>query len=133
MKKDTTNTKNSSNTHTILLVEDENINYLYLVTMIERIGLDIKTLHATNGKEAVEYCKNNPEIEFILMDIGMPIMSGIEATKQIREFNQNVVIVAQTAYSTNDKNKDLSKAGFNDFISKPIDDLMFGKIIKKYI
>ena len=77
-------------------------------------------LIANTGKEAVKICKENPDIDLILMDIKMPEMNGYEATKQIRAFNKNVYIISQTAFAqVGDREKSL-KAGCNNYISKPI-------------
>ena len=107
--------------HTILIVEDEEVNFIFIeILLLEKINLDCKILHAINGKKAVEQCKNNP-VDFVLMDINMPIMNGYDATELIRAEFPNLPIVAQTAYSTpEDKEKALS-VGCNDFITKPID------------
>jgi len=89
-------------------------------------------LKARTGLEAVEVCHNNPDIDLILMDIRMPEMSGYEATKEIRQFNKEVVIIAQTAYGlTGDREKAI-EAGCNDYITKPIkkDELL--AIIQKH-
>jgi CheY-like chemotaxis protein len=87
---------------------------------------------ARNGIEAVEICKNCPEIDLILMDIKMPEMDGYEATRQIRQFNKEVVIIAQTAYAQSSDRKKTFDAGCDDYISKPIkkDELL--SIIRKY-
>ncbi|HEX9152540.1 MAG TPA: response regulator, partial [Flavobacterium sp.] len=77
-------------------------------------------LRAKTGIGAVEICHNNPDIDLVLMDIQMPVMDGYEATKKIRKFNKDVIIVAQTAYAlTGDKEKAIT-AGCNDYISKPV-------------
>ena len=82
--------------------------------------MSLKILEASNGKEAVALCLNNKDIDFILMDIKMPIMNGLDATTEIRKFNKKVLIIAQTAYSlAGDKEKTL-EVGCNDYISKPI-------------
>lgn len=65
------------------------------------------------------------------MDIRMPVMDGYEATRQIREFNQEVIVIAQTAYAlSGDKEKAL-EAGCNDYTTKPIDIPTLKRIIKK--
>ncbi len=84
----------------ILIVEDEEVNYLYQGTLLEDLGLNLKTLQAKQEKEALDMCKKNTEIDFVLMDLKMPIMNGFEATKLIKEFRPNLPIVVQTAYST---------------------------------
>ncbi len=118
---------------TILIVEDEEINYLYLEVLLEDIELNLKTIHAKHGKEAVEICKENNEIDFILMDLKMPIMNGFEATKLIKELRPNLPIVAQTAYSTRDEKQQAFSAGCDDFISKPINEETLNGIINKYL
>ena len=67
------------------------------------------------------YLKNNPDIDLILMDIKMPDMNGYDATRKIREFNSEVIIIAQTAYAFSDDKEKALNAGCNDYISKPID------------
>ena len=70
----------------ILIVEDDESNYFYINTLLEDLELDLKTLHAKNGKDAVEICQKNSQIDLVLMDIKLPIMNGLEATKKIKKF-----------------------------------------------
>ncbi|MEA3452606.1 MAG: PocR ligand-binding domain-containing protein [Bacteroidota bacterium] len=119
--------------YTILIVEDEEVNYLYIDTLLEDIELNLTTLHAKHGKEAVEICKENSEIDFVFMDLKMPIMSGFKATKLIKEFRPDLPIVAQTAYSTRDEKEQAFSAGCDDFISKPISEETLNEIINKYL
>ena len=81
----------------------------------------------------VEMCKENAEIDFVLMDMKMPIMNGFEATKLIKEFHPNLPIIAQTAYSTRDEKEQAFSAGCDDFISKPISEETLTKIMNKYL
>jgi len=118
---------------TILIAEDEEINYLYLETMINVIlKLNCNILHAKNGEEAVDICKSNQNIDFVFMDLKMPVMCGYEATKKIKELYPDLVIVAQTAYSTVNEKEEALLAGCDDFISKPISPETFSIIINKY-
>ena len=119
--------------NTILIVEDEEVNYLYIDTLLVNSELNVKTLHAKHGKEAVELCKENSEIDFVLMDLKMPIMNGFEATKLIKEFRINLPIVAQTAYTSKEDKENAISAGCIDFISKPINKDILNKIINKYL
>ncbi len=114
----------------ILIAEDVDINYFLLVEALKNTRANIH--RALNGKEAVELCRNiNPDI--ILMDIRMPVMDGIEATREIRKFNSDIPIVAQTAFGDeNDLNK-ISAAGCNDYITKPINLKTFLSVIKKHL
>jgi len=103
--------------YTILIVEDEEINLLFLNTLIENLELNLKTLHAKHGKEAVEICKNNKDIDLVLMDMKMPIMNGFEATKRIKNFRPKLPIIAQTAYSTKEEKEQTISAGCIDVIT----------------
>ncbi|MFD1294143.1 response regulator [Lutibacter holmesii] len=114
----------------VLIVEDDETSKLLLQILF--LNLTCEVLHVKSGIEAIKTCKENPDINLILMDIRLPKMDGYEATKQIRTFNKNVIIIAQTAHAlTGDKEKSL-KAGCNEYLTKPIikDDLL--KIIKRY-
>ncbi|MUP37216.1 PAS domain-containing hybrid sensor histidine kinase/response regulator [Labilibaculum euxinus] len=105
---------------TILVVEDEEVNFMLLEILLSEFDSKLKIIHAKNGKDAIDLYQKNKNIDLILMDMKMPVMNGIDATIQIRKFNQSVPIIAQTAYSSK-KDKDAAlSAGCNDFISKPI-------------
>ena len=108
----------------ILIAEDEKIARTYLSIIIKNICKEI--MFAKTGIEAVELCRNNQNIDLILMDIKMPEMDGYEATHKIREFNKDIIIIAQTAYALTEDKKKAIKAGCNDYLTKPInkDELM---------
>jgi two-component system sensor histidine kinase/response regulator len=102
----------------VLIVDDDDISRHYLASIVRK---DCKSVSlATNGKEAVELCKENPDLDLILMDMKMPDMNGYEATNQIRQFNKKVVIIAQTAFGLEGDREKSIEAGCNDHISKPI-------------
>ncbi|NOU48706.1 MAG: response regulator [Bacteroidales bacterium] len=102
----------------VLVVEDESNSALYIKLVLKKISREI--LLAKNGSEAVEICRNNPDTDLVLMDIKMPEMNGYEATRLIRQFNKEVIIIAQTAFGlTGDKEKALL-TGCNDYLSKPV-------------
>ena len=102
----------------ILIVEDDVFSAEYLIEVLSETN--VKTIVSKNGLEAVEIVKNTPELSLILMDIQLPGISGDKATKEIRKFNKDIPIIAQTAHAmSNDKEKYL-KAGCNDYIAKPI-------------
>ncbi len=102
-----------------------------LITLAART-LSKEILQVRTGVEAVEACHNNPDIDLVLMDIKMPDMDGHEATRQIRQFNTDVVIIAQTAYALSGDREKALAAGCNDYITKPIrkDQLMV--LLQKY-
>jgi len=89
-------------------------------------------LEAKTGFEAVEICRNNPDLDLILMDVRMPEVSGYDATQQIRQFNKNVIIIAQTAYGLIGDKEKLIAVGCNDYISKPINIPLLKELIGKY-
>jgi hypothetical protein len=115
----------------IMIVEDDEISHALLTRMLQKISYEV--LHTITGVEAIEVCRNNPDIDLVLMDIRMPVMDGNEATRQIRQFNKDVIIIAQTAYGfSGDKEKTI-EAGCNDYISKPINKTLLYELIKKHI
>jgi signal transduction histidine kinase len=114
----------------ILIAEDDEVSEMLIDISVKLFSKEI--IKARTGVEAVEKCRENPDIDLILMDIRMPEMEGYEATRQIRQFNKEVVIVAQTAYGlTGDRAKAI-KAGCNDYISKPINKDELLSIIRQY-
>jgi len=114
----------------ILIAEDDITSDLLLTRIVKKFCKE--PLHVSSGVEAIETCRNNRDIDLILMDIQMLDMNGYEATKQIRKFNKDVLIFAQTAYSMNgDKEKSIA-AGCNDYITKPIDKDVLIDLIKTY-
>ncbi|KAF0129225.1 MAG: PAS domain-containing protein [Bacteroidetes bacterium] len=114
----------------ILIAEDDEISEMLINSFIKSFGKEI--LKARTGVETVEMFRANPDIDLILMDNRMPLMSGYEATKQIRQFNKDVIIIAQTTYVLpGDREKSL-EAGCNDYITKPIKKAELQAVIHKY-
>ncbi|MDY0104377.1 MAG: response regulator [Lentimicrobium sp.] len=99
--------------------------------MLTKINREI--LQAKSGLEAIELCRNNLDLDLILMDIKMPVMDGYEATRQIRQFNKDVIIIAQTAYGLTGDRENAIIAGCNAYIPKPIikDELL--SLIQQYV
>lgn len=111
-------TPGTDSTISILIAEDTEHSDLYLTQCVKKFCKTI--FHVKTGTQAVEVCKNNPDIDLILIDIKMPEMDGYQATRLIRQFNQKVVIIAQTAYAlTGDREKALH-AGCNEYLAKPV-------------
>ena len=114
----------------ILIAEDDEISEIFITTIIKNISKEI--LKTRNGIEAIEICRNNPDIDLILMDIKMPEISGYEATRQIRQFNMDVIIIAQTAFGLTGDREKAMEAGCNDFIAKPIKRKLLLEMIDNY-
>jgi CheY-like chemotaxis protein len=120
--------------YTILVAEDEEVNYLYIEALFEdEFEGDCNLVHAKNGKEAVDICLKNKDIQVVMMDIKMPEMNGHEATKIIKEKLPDLPIIALTAYSTESDRELAFKYGCDEFVSKPIDEEKLFQLIKKYL
>jgi two-component system, cell cycle response regulator DivK len=103
---------------TILLVEDHKYNLLVLKKMLE--GMGIVVISAENGKDAIEICRQNNELDLILMDLKMPVMDGYHALEEIKKLRPGIRIIAETAYALAGDEKKILAAGFDDYLSKPI-------------
>ncbi len=109
--------QNMADGKTILIAEDEESNFKLLEAILSKTNT--KILHANNGQEAIEMVKNN-HIDLILMDIKMPVMNGLEATKIIKSMGLNIPIIAQTAFAFETDEKTSYNSGCDAYISKPI-------------
>ncbi len=107
-----------SRKYTILIAEDDDINFSY-ISIVLKHKLNV-LIRAKNGIEAVEICKQHPEIDLVLMDLKMPVMNGFEATKEIKSLRDDLPVIAITAYSGNEGKLRAIQAGCDDFISKPL-------------
>ncbi len=116
----------------ILLVEDNLINQKIAEKMLDKIGL--KTAIAQNGKEAVEMITSGEyKFDLVLMDVQMPIMNGLDATRNLREKKVEIPIIAMTANAMKGDREVCINAGMNDYIGKPVkmDDL--ARLIDKWL
>jgi len=113
----------------ILIAEDDETSHTLLSLKLKKISHRLH--HAKTGTEAVNICYENRDIDLILMDIRMPELNGNDAARQIREFNKNVIIIAQTAYGFPDDREKALEAGCNEFITKPINYSLLDKLIEQ--
>ncbi len=114
----------------VIIAEDDPANYLFLEVLLKN---KVKILdHAWNGKDAVDMVKQN-NYDIVFMDIKMPVMNGMEATKQIKEKFPKLPVIAQTAYSHPEERKKIMASGCDDFMAKPINKSDLYKIIEKYV
>jgi len=114
----------------ILIADDVDFNYILLLEALKPTKAQV--IRAVNGQAALEYCREN-NVDLVLMDIRMPVMDGIEATKQIRLFNKQLPIIAQTAHGEDSDIDEINAAGCNDYISKPINLKTFLTVIRKHL
>lgn len=117
------------NKKTILIAEDTENNFKMLQYFFS--GSNVEILRALNGKEAVEKCLSESQIDLVLMDLKMPVMDGYEAAKFIRESRPGIPIIAQSAYA--DDLITAKESGFNGFISKPFDKNQLLSVIKEFL
>lgn len=115
----------------IVIAEDDEAGYSYLSTLLKPLNAEIH--HCTNGISVVEFCRSNPDTDIVLMDMRMPDLNGFAATRQIREFNPKVIIIAQTAFALAGDKQNALDAGCNDYISKPIKKEELLSIVNRYI
>ena len=117
----------------ILLAEDNPVNQKLAKMMLTKAGYQVEL--ANNGQEAVEKYTASPEnFDLIFMDVQMPVMDGMEATKTIREKGFDTIpIVALTAHAMNGDKEKSFKAGMNDYITKPIKRELVFEILEKWV
>lgn len=114
----------------ILIAEDDEISEILLAEGIKSLAEEI--IKVRTGTDAVAACQKYSDIDMVLMDIQMPKMNGYEATRKIREFNKDIVIIAQTAYGLSGDRENSLEAGCTDYISKPISREKLLTLIEKY-
>lgn len=115
----------------ILIVEDEEFNYLYLKELILPLGASV--LWADDGLKAIQMVINHPEIDFVLMDIKLPVMDGLTAAKKIKAFRSKLPIIAQTAFGLEGDRDRFISYGMDDYLAKPILKNDLYTIIDKYM
>jgi len=112
-----------------LIAEDDRFSYKFLESFLKQTNAEV--IHAADGKEAVEKSLENSDIDLVLMDIQMPELNGLEATKKIKEIKRDLVVIAQTANAQAEERQKCIDWGCNDFITKPVNiDELYAKIDK---
>jgi CheY-like chemotaxis protein/two-component sensor histidine kinase len=114
----------------ILIAEDDKPSENILAAFVKKFSRE--TLRVRNGGDAVEAFTKHPDIDVVLMDIAMPGIDGFEATRQIRQFNPHVVIIAQSANSVKYSKDQALEMGCNDFMTKPFDQQSLDEMIRFY-
>ena len=128
--------KTNSNFHhvkgheTILIAEDDNLNFLLLNKILQLRNYTV--LRANNGQEAVDICLENKHIDLIFMDVKMPLMNGLDAFKIINKINPDLVVIAQTAYSSDEDKEMILNLGFKNYITKPLNKEKIFELLDEY-
>ncbi|MDX2430205.1 MAG: ATP-binding protein [Bacteroides sp.] len=113
----------------ILVAEDEMLNWMFIKEMLRKSEAEI--MRAEDGNQAVKIARKfKPDA--ILMDIKMPGLNGIEATRKIRTFNKKVPIIAQTAFVMAEERAESKLVGCNHFVTKPLDRTVIMELIDSY-
>ena len=121
------NTEQNGSVKRILIAEDNDSNYMLVRHILK--GYDL--VHVINGAEAVKIMKEQ-NFDMILMDMKMPEMDGLEATRCIREFNPIIPIIAVTANAFDSDKMNAFEAGCNEFVTKPLRKADLLTVVEKY-
>ena len=116
---------------TILVADDVELNHMLITVMLS--GYNLKVLYSRNGKEAMEMVILNPEISLVLMDIEMPVMDGLAATRLIKQARPEVVVIAQTAHVFDGNKQEAAMAGCDGYMVKPINREELVKLLANYL
>ncbi len=111
----------------VLVVDDSEINLLFLVSMLEQLDCNVDS--AIGGHEALILIKQN-NYDLILVDINMPVMNGLELVKVLRRLRVKSKVVAVSAYADDDKIKEALSAGFDIYLTKPIEEYQLVELVK---
>lgn len=115
----------------ILIAEDDAGSYRFLQELLSKTHASI--LHAWSGAEAVEICRKRHDIDLVIMDIQLPGMNGIEATKHIKGMHASMPVIAQTAHAMAGDRERIRNAGCDDYIAKPIDINKFLSVVNHFL
>ncbi|MBY7845990.1 response regulator [Vibrio fluvialis] len=119
------------NSKHILVVEDTKTNQMVIQLLLNRMGYNVTI--ANNGQHALELIEKNRSFDLIFMDISMPIMDGIQATRILRSQRLTTPIIALTAHSMNSDHQNCLAAGMNDIVLKPIRSKELQRISDRYL
>lgn len=114
----------------ILVVEDEPSNYDLISVFLKKY--DPELTWVLDGEDAVDSCRNQ-HFDIVLMDIQLPVMNGLEATKIIKELDASLPVIAQTAYAMSQDRQKALDAGCDDYIAKPMKRKDLVDLIVKHI
>ena len=102
----------------VLIAEDDFFSFKFLEGFLKQTKAEV--FHAEDGSKALQYCQENEDLDIILMDVQMPEMNGLDATTAIKKFRKKLPIIAQTANAIAEERQKCFEAGFDDFVTKPI-------------
>lgn len=115
----------------VLIVEDDDYSSLFIKTLL--VPTNVQVIKAYNGKQAINICRTEKGLDLVLMDIKLPEIDGIMATKEIRKFNPDIPIIAQTAHDLDGDEEKCKLAGCNAYITKPLNPALLMKYVTKFL
>jgi PAS domain S-box-containing protein len=116
----------------VLIVEDDPTSQIYLSECLSETGIQI--VQAGDGQQAIDICFADKSIDLVLMDIQLPMKNGYEATQAIKQFRNDLPVIAQTAYAMENERDACFKAGCDGYVTKPIDiDKLVGEMMKHLV
>lgn len=124
-------TESPFNGETILVVDDHTSSYVFISEMLE--DQNVRVIQATNGEQAIDICADTQAIQLVLMDIQMSGVSGVDAMKRIKESNPTMPIVAQTAFAQKGDRERFLQQGFDDYITKPLDERELRGVFTRFL
>lgn len=135
-RESTAEPKNLRSNFRVLVVEDNDVNALIAIAYLEQLG--VTATHVPNGRQGVEGAFATPRPDLILMDCRMPVLDGLDATKEIRMIERStnkarVPIIALTANPTDEDRGECFEAGMDGFLSKPFTGAQFMKAVRVYL
>ncbi len=116
----------------VLVVDDDEVSFILLNEILS--SYNMKPIRAINGKDAINFFKSDKDaFDLVLMDIRMPKVDGLEATKRIKEINPAIPVFAVTAYTHSKSVMDCFDAGCDEYIPKPFEIAKLLSVIRNYI
>jgi len=115
----------------ILVVEDDESSAYLLSRILKQTGALVH--HLSDGKEAVNYVREHPETDLVLMDIHLPEKDGFTATREIKAISERVVVIAQTGYAYSVEKREARKAGCDGFLTKPLNPNLLLQELNAYL
>ena len=118
-----------SSNFNVLVFEDDETSFKLIETAL--FFLKVNVFHAETGGEGIELFKKE-KVDLIILDLNLPDMTGFDAAKELKKINEDIPIVAQTAYAANNEKKRCKDLGCDNFLLKPLNIRKLQKVIDKY-